>query len=213
MDKNVFLGVLLYGSLWGCSEASLGAVLHYMHYPFKGPVLMAVGVFLLAAMIININIDKTLTCCLLMGVVAALLKGFDVFFVGFDVMVYRPMISIMLEALAFGLAYRFITSASLKEKIRYPVAGASYAYLSYIGFALVLGVGGYGSRYWLNKSLADYASIIALDGSLTALLSVFAASAGYMVGVWLNDYSDKRLHKPFAYVVILLCWFIGVLYS
>ncbi|MEA1925021.1 MAG: hypothetical protein U9M95_04045 [Candidatus Altiarchaeota archaeon] len=213
MDWKEIWGIMLYGSMWGFTEATLGVMLHLMHYPLKGPVLMSVGVFLMAAALRMYQPKNAILYCLSIGLVASLLKVSDVFLVGFDVMVLRPMISILVEALAFGLMMKLLQKHEIGDRLKYPAAGAGYAYISYAGFALLLGVAGLGSRYWSGKTLTDLMYAVASDGTTTALMSVFMVSAGLLTGSWLQNLGYDRYHKPMAVAVILVCWVLGLTFT
>ncbi|OYT54442.1 MAG: hypothetical protein B6U72_02660 [Candidatus Altiarchaeales archaeon ex4484_2] len=196
--------------MWGFTEATLGVILHMMHYPLKGPALMSIGVFLMAAALKMYQPKNATVYCLSMGLVASLMKASDVFLVGFDVMVLRPIASILLEALAFGLMMKLLQKHGIRDWLKYPAAGAGYAYLSYAGFALLFGVVGLGSRYWTSKTLTELMYAVASDGTTTALMSALTVSVGILTGSWLQNLGDNRYHNPLAVAVILACWVLGL---
>ncbi|GEM_PF-6370986 len=213
MNMREFWGILLYGSMWGFTEATLGFMLHLMHYPLKGPVLMSVGVFFMAAALRMYQPKNTILYCLSIGLVASLMKVSDVFLLGFDVMVYRPVISILVEAIAFGLLMKLLQRHDMGNLLKYPAAGAGYAYISYAGFALLLGVAGLGSRYWSGKSLEELVYAVASDGTTTALMSALTVSVGLLTGNWLKNLGDNKFYKPLAVAVILACWVLGLTFT
>jgi len=49
--KSFIIVVLLFGSLWGVLEATLGGALHLLHLPFKGQVMANIGFFIMAAVV------------------------------------------------------------------------------------------------------------------------------------------------------------------
>jgi len=175
-QKQLLMGILLFGSVWGMLEATLGVFLHVIHFMLKGAVMLSLGAFLMSTALRTYQPKNRIRFLLGMGAIASLLKGFDMFIVGPGPMVFRPMISILIEALAFGAVL------TAMHRLRAPIltrlsTGAGFAYLSYLGFGLVFKYLGIGSNFWLKMSLTDMMNFILADGTQAALLSAVTVLA------------------------------------
>ena len=90
---------LLYGSLWGLAEATLGHLLHAVRIPgLPGLVMVPMAVWIMGRAAAR---SRSAAAVLLAGGVAASLKLFDLVVPGTDLLaLIRPVQAIILEALA-----------------------------------------------------------------------------------------------------------------
>ncbi len=212
-QKQILIGILLFGSIWGMFEATLGVFLHMIHFMLKGAIMFSLGAFLMSAALRTYRPSNRIGFLLGIGAVASLLKGFDIFIVGPSPMVFRPMISILIEAMAFG-AVLTVTHRIKAPIINHLSTGAGFAYLSYMGFGMVFKYLGIGSRFWLNMSLTDMMNFILADGTQAALLSAVTVMAGYRAGDIMALIQKKAVRSGIFYELAALltglCWLMGV---
>ncbi len=90
---------LLWGAVWGLSEATLGHLLHLARVPgLPGLVMVPLAVFIMGRAAAR---SRSAAAVFLAGVVAASFKLFDLLVPGTDLLALsRPMQAILLEALA-----------------------------------------------------------------------------------------------------------------
>ena len=140
-----FLDVLLFGSIWGILEATLGTILHLpfiegVKMYFSSSTIMIPLAFLLMTMCYKRT--GKLYSVVLMGVLAGLIKLSTGFVLPFTVYVYCPAIYIVVEALAmFGAlaVFRPEKVLSLKTFGSFVLANTTYM-LSYV--IIRMGFGG-----------------------------------------------------------------------
>lgn len=147
MNKKIrfLLDVLLFGSIWGILEATLGTVLHLSFIEnvkmyFSSSTIMVPLAFLL--MTLCYKRTGKLYSAVIMGVIAASLKLCVGFVMPFNVYVYCPAIYIMVEALAmFGAlaAFRPDRVLSTKTFATFVLASTTYQF-SYV--IIRMGFGG-----------------------------------------------------------------------
>ncbi|MBU4202114.1 MAG: hypothetical protein KKB85_03070, partial [Candidatus Altiarchaeota archaeon] len=209
-QKQILIGILLFGSIWGMFEATLGVFLHMIHFMLKGAIMFSLGAFLMSAALRTYRPRNRIGFLLGLGAIASLLKGFDIFIVGPGPMVFRPMISILIEAMAFGAVLTVIDKIKLKAPLTHLSTGAGFAYFSYLGFGLVFKYLGIGSNFWLSMSLTDMMNFILADGTQAALLSAVTVMAGYRTGDIIALIQKKAVRSGIFYELAALltglCW-------
>jgi hypothetical protein len=103
-DKRTTLILLVvFGSVWGLIELSLGGFLHFIHFPFKGIVLGGIGMVLMASFVAVTSRPGLVPW---LGSIAASCKLFDAVLFSISPAcpaVINPATAIVLEALAFGM--------------------------------------------------------------------------------------------------------------
>ena len=204
---HILTGILLAGFIWGALEASLGLLL--LNSLLRGTIMFSIGAFIVSTFLRAYRPRRIFTCTLLIGIIASLLKGIDIFIVGPEKMVIRPMIAIIIEAVAFGAVVSLTQKAYYTDKAVQPLTGALYAYSSYIGFSIVFYFLKLGSKYWLDKTPQGVLNIILLDGTKAAIASAIAVLAGNKVGKLLKTHQlnliKTRLFYPVSSGIILIC--------
>lgn len=106
---------LVYGSIWGLAEATLGHILHLIHVPgLPGLVMAPFAVWIMARTAASSR-SHAAGAVLLAGVVAASFKIFDLLVPGTDILsLVNPIQAILLEALA-GAAWVSIQKIGAKS--------------------------------------------------------------------------------------------------
>jgi len=108
--KNMYI-ILLYGFIWGIVEITLGTYLHFIHFPYKGHLLSAIGCSIVALYIIKHNNPRR---SIWIGVVAASFKFLNIIIYNIPFLhrsIINPAISIIFEAIAISIFVPFITKA------------------------------------------------------------------------------------------------------
>jgi len=98
----MWAAALLWGSVWGLAEATLGHLLHLARVPgLPGLVMAPLGVWIAARTAVR---SRSAAAVFLAGVAAASLKLLDLFVPGTDLLALsRPIQAILLEALAVAV--------------------------------------------------------------------------------------------------------------
>ncbi|MDH4269293.1 MAG: hypothetical protein OEV52_03200, partial [Dehalococcoidia bacterium] len=68
---HVAIGILVFGSIWGLVEATLGGALHLVHFAYKGAITGGFGMAIMAAFVVTYRRPKLAFC---IAVIAALFK-------------------------------------------------------------------------------------------------------------------------------------------
>ncbi len=216
VDMIIF--VVIFGSIWGFLEATLGGFLHFVHFPYKGAIMGGIG---LSIMTTFVAVGGRATLLVGVGLVAALFKLLDAIILKasiFSQFVVNPATAIMLEAVAFGLI-----AVPLFRSFRYSVrarvmAGVMAGYLSIILYAIVASIAGMGN--WAGIGFQERVYQALVDGTGVAVVGTLLVLAGYVVGSRLRPrFSELRNRQPKLYyvgaaAVVVLCWAIaGVTYA
>lgn len=186
MYRNV-LKIIMLGSVWGTLEATLGALLHYLNFPLKGNIMASVGFFCLYLAVAGGRGNKIFICTTV-GVVAAVVKLFDLFLPMPAIFAIRPAVAILIEALAFSAAASVIAAVNRDVKpgnLTFPLlVQVLYA----TALACVFKFGGIGSGMWnyygVNMLLKDIAintvicfGFLSFRGSFAEKLPAFSLTA------------------------------------
>ncbi len=105
--------IVVFGTLWGISEISLGSVLKSLNMPFSGAVLASIG--LTVALVGRAFVPKK-GSTLFIGVIALLLKLFSL-----GGVIIGPMIGIFTEALVVEIVLSF---TSEPRRFSFMISGA-----------------------------------------------------------------------------------------
>jgi hypothetical protein len=175
----VMLGILVFGSVWGLVEATLGGALHLVHFAYKGAITGGVGVAIMAAFVATYRRPKLV---LWLGVIAALFKPISALIYGqpvFAPFVVNPASAIILEALGFTLVVSLLFKGfegSVRTRIG---AGVAAGYLSIILYAVAASALGLGK--WASWGLAERLTSVAIDGTALAVVGTGLLLLGYLV--------------------------------
>ena len=136
---HLITGVLIFGSLWGFLEATLGGFLHMILFPNKGAIMSGIGVAIMAS---ALAIYKKPVMAIGIGTVAASFKLLDVWIFALPPSSYHivnPAVAIIIEALAFSVITVFIMNRLARNAYIGIGAGVLMGLISataYINFAL-----------------------------------------------------------------------------
>ena len=131
---NILLAILVFGSIWGLLEATLGGFLNLIIFPNKGAIMSGIG---MAIMGMALAIYRKPAMLPGIGIVAASFKWFNAWllFVPLNsVQVINPAMSIFLESLAFGLVAVFLMKWIAKNRLVGMGAGVLVGIMSAVAY-------------------------------------------------------------------------------
>jgi hypothetical protein len=210
---GVVIGILVFGSVWGLVEATLGGALHLIHFTYKGAITGGIGMSIMAAFVVTYRQPKLVFW---IGVIAALFKPLSAVIYGqpiFSPFVVNPASAILLEALAFTLVVSLLFKdfeSSIKARI---AAGISAGYLSAILYAVLASAAGMGN--WASWGVTDRLTAALTDGTSLAIAGTALLLLGYLVGTkvrprfWQLSSTKPSLFYASATATIVCCWVIA----
>jgi len=211
---NLTVGILLFGSIWGFLEATLGGFLHMIIFPNKGAIMGGIGVAIMAS---ALAIYKKPGMPLGIGIIAASFKLLDVWLFALPVAsihIINPAMAIIFESLAFSLVAVFVMNKIAKNASIGIGAGVLAGLISATAWV-------YFAIYVMNAPL--YARVvftargfIANQGVVQAAFFGLLLPLGYLVGEKLaaKTYSvltSRSLYYATSAAVICLCWGISAI--
>ncbi len=205
MKVKTVLGLLFFGSLWGCVEAVLGGSLYARHVPHASAVLTPIAFLILALARIYYPKPGSST---VIGAVAMLFK-----------LVNTPLflchlLAVFLDGLAFDVMATLLTRRSEKSIVWRGILGASSTYLGYTLFGITVTYG-FRYQYWINAGLPRILDYVGITGSLAAAGACFTVPLGYWFGRSLISRTVRflKLRPKLAYgsasAGILILWIVG----
>lgn len=212
---RVIIGILIFGSIWGFFEATLGGFLNMIIFPNKGAIMSGIGVAIMAS---ALAIYKKPSMLPGIGIVAASFKLLNVWllFVPISaVYIINPAMAIILESLAFGLVAVFVMNRIAKNAFVGVGAGALAGLMSavaYVYFAIYVMNAPVFQRMGVN-SIAEF---IANQGIVQAAFFGIFLPLGYQVGeklaaITLPVLTRRSLYYGTSAAVICLCWGISAI--
>jgi hypothetical protein len=220
MKNKTLLGILLFGSIWGMLEATLGALLHLIMplSPYTGAIMLSFGVFIMSAGLRTYKPESTMTFVSGIGLTASMLKGFDIFLLGPMPEVINPIFAIVIEALSFGVVVTLLQKHYHKNSFTIPLTGIASAYASHLGFPLVFAYL-LKTENWLSKGIGGILAFTLKSGTYAAILCAVTAPLGYQLGESLHPRARLLLERrptlsyALAGMIIIGCWFVGIAYA
>jgi len=208
------IGILVFGSIWGFLEATLGGFLHMIIFPNKGAIMGGIGVAIMAS---ALAIYKKPSMLPGIGIVAASFKLLDVWLFALpinSIHIINPAMAIIFESLAFSLVAVFVMNKITKSA---PIG---------VGIGVLVGLISatawvYFAIYVMNAPA--YARVVFTAGEFIANQGVVQAvffgvflPLGYLVGAKLSAAtSPVFLRRPLYYAttaaIICFCWGISVI--
>jgi len=178
---RLIIGVLVFGSIWGFFEATLGGFLNLIIFPNKGAIMCGIGMAVMSAALAIYRKPAMLSA---IGVVAASFKWLNawlLFVPANSVQIINPAMSIVLEALAFSLVAIFLIN-QMEKNVYIGVWGAFLAgFISataYIYFAVYVTHSPIFARLGIN-SIGEF---ITGNAVIQAVFSGVLAPLGYIAG-------------------------------
>ena len=205
----LIIGILVFGSIWGFLEATLGGFLHMVIFPNKGAIMSGIGVALMGS---ALAIYKKPSMLPGIGIVAASFKLLDVWLFALPIAsihIINPAMAIIFESLAFSLVATFLMNRIAKNAYVGIGAGALTGLVSAIAwvyFAIyVMNAPAY------NRVLTTVGAYIPNQGVIQAIFLGVFLPLGYLIGEKLVAVIPSALERrPLYYAtsaaVICLCW-------
>jgi hypothetical protein len=210
---RVVIGILVFGSIWGLVEATLGGALHLIHFAYKGAITGGIGMALMATFVVIYRRPRLVFWT---GVIAALFKPLSAVIYGqpiFSPFVVNPASAILLEALAFTLVVSLLFKgfeSSIKTRI---AAGISAGYLSAILYAILASAIGMGN--WASWGVTERLTAALTDGTGLAIAGTSLLLLGHLVGMqvrpkfWQLRSTKPRLFYASTTATVVCCWVLA----
>jgi len=207
---RVVIGILVFGSIWGLVEATLGGALHLIHFTYKGAITGGIGMSIMAAFVVMYRQPKLAFC---IAVIAALFKPLSAVIYGqpiFAPFVVNPASAILLEGLAFSLVVSLLFKgfeSNIKTRIG---AGVAAGYLSIILFGVLASAAGMGN--WAFMGFADRVTAALTNGTALAVVGTCPLLLVYLVGTKLRpNFWQLMTVRPRAFcastiAITAFCW-------
>jgi hypothetical protein len=211
---HLIIGILVFGSIWGFFEATLGGFLHMIIFPNKGAIMAGIGVVIMSLALAIYRKPGMLPG---IGIIAASFKLLDVWLFALPVAsihIINPAMAIIFESLAFGLVAVFVMSKIAKNVSVGVGAGVLTGFVSATAWV-------YFAIYVMNAPA--YARVVFTAGGFIANQGVVQAAffgillpVGYLVGEKLAARTSPVLaHRPLYYAtsaaIVCLCWGISAI--
>jgi hypothetical protein len=209
----VIIGILVFGSVWGLVEATLGGALHLIHFAYKGAITGGIGISIMAAFVVIYRRPKL---AFGLAVIAALFKPLSALIYGqpaFSPFVLNPASAILLEGLAFTVVVSLLSrrfESSMKTRI---AAGISAGYLSIILYAILASTAGMGK--WATWGFVERLNSMLIDGTALAIAGTCLLLPGHLAGMQLRPkFWQLKSTKPSLFygstaATIVFCWAIA----
>jgi len=209
---HLIIGILVFGSIWGFLEATLGGFLHMIIFPNKGAIMGGIGVAIMAS---ALAIYKKPSMLLGIGIIAASFKLLNVWFLFVPITsihIINPAMAIIFESLAFSLVAAFMMNRIAKNAFVGVGAGVLAGLISAIAWV-------YFAIYVMNAPA--YARVVFTAGGFIANQGVVQAAffgillpLGYLVGEKLTTKTSpvlisRSLYYATSAAIICLCWGIS----
>ena len=211
---NLIIGILLFGSIWGFFEATLGGFLNMIIFPNKGAIMSGIGVAIMGGALAIYRKPSMLPG---IGIVAASFKLLNVGFLFVPisaVYIINPAMAIIFESLAFSLVAAFVMNRIAKNAFVGIGAGIFTGLISataYVYFAIYVMHAPLFERMGVNS----IGGFILNQGVVQAAFFGILLPLGYLVGEKLAANTFPVLiRRPLYYyatsvAIICFCWGIS----
>jgi len=212
---HLIIGILIFGSIWGFFEATLGGFLNMIIFPNKGAIMSGIGV---AVMGTALAIYKKPGMLPGIGIVAASFKLLNVWllFVPISaVYIVNPAMAIVFESLAFSLVAAFLMKRIAKNASVGIGAGILAGLMSataYVYFAVHI----MHAPLFERMGVSSIGGFIANQGIVQAAFFGVLLPVGYLIGEKLAAKTfavpiSKPLYYAASAATIGLCWGISAI--
>jgi hypothetical protein len=212
---RIIIGILVFGSIWGLLEATLGGFFNMIIFPNKGAIMGGIG---MAIMGVALAIYRKPAMLPGIGIVAASFKWLNAWLLFVPVSaihIVNPAMAIFLESLAFSLVVTF-----LMYRIDKNVYVGAWA--AFLGGLISVTAYGYFSVYIMHAPLfarmgvSSVPEFIAGHGVIQAVFFGMLAPLGYLLGKKLATASPVFLRRPLYYyatsaAIICVCLVISAI--
>ena len=211
---RLIIGILVFGSIWGLLEATLGGFLNMIIFPNKGAIMGGIG---MAIMGVALAVYRKPAMLPGIGIVAASFKWLNswLLFVPISaVYIINPATAIFLESLAFCMVVAFLMKR-IEKNVYVGVWAALLAGL------ISVTAYGYFNVYIMHAPLFERMGVssvpefIASHGVIQAVFFGVLAPLGYLAGKRLSAVTSPVLvRRPLYFyatsaVIICFCWGIS----
>jgi len=211
---QLIIAVLVFGSIWGFLEATLGGFLNLIIFPNKGAIMGGIG---MAIMGIALAIYRKPAMLPGIGIVAASFKWLNawlLFVPPSAVQIINPAMAIILESVACSLVAVFLMNRISRNLFVGTGAGVLVGLISaiaYVYFAVYVTHSPIFERLGI-KSIGEF---ITGNGIVQAVFFGVFLPLGYLVGEKLAAaISSVLVRRPLYYAasaaIICFCWGISV---
>lgn len=212
---RVIIGILMFGSIWGFFEATLGGFLNLIIFPNKGVIMGGIGMAIMGAALAIYRRPSILPG---IGIVAASFKWLNswlLFVPPLAVQIINPAMAIFLESLAFGLVVAFLMNRMEKNVyvgVWVAVLAGFMSAIAYVYFAVYVTH----SPIFARLGIESIGEFIVGNGVVQAVFFGVLAPLGYVVGKRLATTAFSALvRRPLYYAtsvaIICFCWGISVI--
>lgn len=214
---GALIGIVVFGSVWGLIEATLGGFLHLIHFTpvFRGAIMAGIGMSIMATFVASYRRPEMVFG---LGIIAALFKPLSAliyFKPVFAPFVVNPASAILLEALAFSLVASLLYKG-FESSFRTRIAvGVSAGYLGIILYAVLASALGLGN--WPAMALTEKITTTLTNGTGLAIIGTGLLLLGYLAGTQLRPrLLQLRTMKPGLFYVgaaasTIFCWAVAAL--
>jgi len=210
---KVIIGILVFGSIWGFFEATLGGFLNLIIFPNKGAIMGGIG---MAIMGVALAIYRKPAMLPGIGIVAASFKLLNVglLFVPISaIYIINPAMAIIMESMAFTLVMVFLMDR-MEKNVYVGVWAAFLAGLISVTAYGYFNVNIMHSPLFERMGVSSVPEFIASHGVIQAVFFGVLAPLGYMIGKRLSTANFPALaRRPVYYAssaaVICFCWGIS----
>ena len=206
-------GILVFGSIWGFLEATLGGFLHMILFPNKGAIMSGIGVAVMASALAIYRKPAMLAG---IGIVAASFKLLDIWLFSLSpasIHVINPAMAIIFESLAFSLVALFVSYRINNNAFVGIGAGLLTGFVSavaWVYFAIhVMNAPAYA------RVVFTAGGYIANQGLAQAAMFGLLLPVGYLVGEKLAaktfiPLTSRPLYYTALAATICFCWGISI---
>jgi len=208
----LIIGILIFGSIWGFLEATLGGFFNMIIFPNKGAIMGGIGVAIMGTALAIYRKPSMLPA---IGVVAASFKLLNVWiFVPVSyVHIINPAMAIILESVAFGVVAVFLTDKITKNSLVGAGSGALVGFttaIAYVYFALYVT----NSPLLVRMGVSGPGEFIMNHGVVQAVFYGMLLPLGCLVGEKLRTRNflvtmRRPLYYALSAAVVCLCWGIS----
>ena len=211
--QDIIIGILVFGSVWGVLEATLGGFFNLILFPNKGAIMAGIGVAIMGA---ALAIYRKPAMALAIGIVAASFKLLNVWiFVPVSyIHIVNPAMAIVLESLSFTAVAVFLKNR-LSQNITVSIgAGVLAGILTaavYFSFSLYVMQAPILERMGVSN-IGEY---LASNGIVQAVFYGVFLPVGYQLGQRLSWVKLPALNRPVYYgasaAIVCFCWGIAAI--
>ncbi len=212
---HLIIGILVFGSIWGLFEATLGGFLNLIIFPNKGAIMSGIGMAITASALAIYQKPAMLPG---IGIVAASFKWLNswlLFVPPLTVQIINPAMAIFLESLAFSLVATFLMKRITKDLFVGTGAGVLVGLISataYVYFAVYATH----SPIFARMGIKSTGEFIMGNGVVQAAFFGILLPLGYLVGERLAAktapvLARRSLYYATSVAIIVFCWGISAI--